>query len=79
MKIANTVQDLVARVFPRFVGFTLSGLNGFFFLLIGHCDYFGFGFTALNHKVLKMYLHFMIITTSTQKKLRYRVLSIGIN
>ena len=53
-------HDLVAGVFPRFrlIGRFYSTLSShwllkvFPFLLIGHCDYFGFGFTTLSRNAL---------------------------
>ena len=56
---ANTSRDLVTRVFPRLRPrlhvFTLIShwlLVRFIFVMIGRCDYFGFGFTTLHRKAL---------------------------
>ena len=46
-KLIKTNRDLVTRVFPRLI---------FAFVLIGHCDYFGFSLTTLNHKAFKLRL-----------------------
>ena len=53
----NTIHVLVACVFPRFrqfgcfyFEFSLA-VRDIFFLLIGRCDYFGFGFTTLKTKL----------------------------
>ena len=48
-----------SRALSNLFCFTLSPhwpLKVFSFLLIGHCDYFGFGFTTLDLKVLSLFL-----------------------
>ena len=56
--LIKTNHDLLTRVFARlklFAYFYLSShwlLVIFFFHLIGHCDYFGFGFMTLSRKAL---------------------------
>ena len=49
---SKTNRDLVTRVFPV-LALSSDWLFGIFpFVLIGRCDYFGFGFTTLNRKAL---------------------------
>ena len=52
--VSQSDANLVTRVFPCFGQFALTlALKGFSTLLIGHCDYLGFGFTIHNPKALK--------------------------
>ena len=52
--VSQSDANLITRVFPRFGQFALTlALKGFSTLLIGHCDYLGFGFTTHNPKALK--------------------------
>ena len=62
----KTNHDLFTHVFPRFRKFAFFQLNWlFFFLLIGHSGYFGFGFTA--HKKHKRLPNITNIFTWTTK------------
>ena len=65
----KTNHDLFTHVFPRFKKFAFFQLNwlfkAFFFLLIGHSGYFGFGFTA--HKKHKRLPNITNIFTWTTK------------
>ena len=48
----KTNRDLVTRVFPRFTLVLIGTMWYSPFVLIGRCDYFGFGFTTLNRREL---------------------------
>ena len=53
LKAITTWSPAFCRALGSFVDFTLSShwlFKVFFFLLIGHCDYSGFGFTTLHRE-----------------------------
>ena len=52
----TTSSPAFSRALERFVGCTLSShwlFKVFSFLLIGRCDYYGFGFTTVSRKALQ--------------------------
>ena len=52
--VSQSDTNLITRVFPCFGQFALTlALKGFSTLLIGRCDYLGFGFKTQNPKALK--------------------------